>query len=334
MISPSLRPRLEFAAKAFLVASFLGTLTAGVLRLQQKALADESRFVDLGAWSIVEKPSWATADDVRAIRDATRLRGWSASLLNPAAGPVVWRSIDLAPTVVRVAGMRKCEPNQFEAVIEMRRPVAAVRIGGAAAPAKSTTAKGKSPPKTPTSPMSWVEIDEGGAALSAPLAERPIRDGRLLRAVTGVSGRAPAVGEAFGTDVVEAADLLAELDRYGSDEEHALLAAVDEVDVSNFGCRARPEASEIVLRVAAPVVATAPGAKAPSKSGRRCEIEWGRARPADTYDPEPLFGAKAARLVQVLRMFPALDGLSTVKVAFSDLVVVPSSGSPLAPPTK
>ncbi|MCE9636958.1 MAG: hypothetical protein K8T90_14735 [Planctomycetes bacterium] len=333
-IGPRARSRLEFGAKAFLVVSFLGTLTAGVMRLQQKALADESHFVDLGAWSIVEKPSWATADDVRAIRDATRLRGWQTSLLDPAAGPVVWRSIDLAPTVVRVAGMKKCYPDEFEAVIEMRRPVAAVQIGGVApAPKSSGKAGGKSAPtqaaNSARTAIAWVEVDEDGIAVSPPLAARPVRDGSPLRVVTGVPGPAPAVGTRFGADVIEASDLLSELDRFGSDDEHAMLATIDEVDVSNFGCRKRAEASEIVLRAAARTSVGATGGTS-QKPGRRCDVEWGRASPSDAYDPEPLFGAKASRLVQVLRMFPGLDGLSTVKVAFADLVVVPAQGSALA----
>jgi hypothetical protein len=303
------RSRLEYAAKAFLVTSFVGVMTAGVLRLQQKALADDTYHVDLGAWSVVEKPSWATTDDVRALRDTTRLRGWHASILNPDAGPVVWRSIELAPQVVRVAGMRRCLPDQYEAVVELRKPSAAVQVG--AGP------RSKAP--------AWVEIDADGVALSEPVAARPVRDGKPLRVICGASGGAVAPGRPFGADVVEAADLAAELDRFGTDADRVLLAALDEIDVSNFGGRLKPEQPEVVLRRTGFV----PGAAPPAKPSRRCTVEWGRARASDPYDPEPLFGAKAARLVQVLRMFPALDGLATVKVAFDDLVVVPSTGSPL-----
>jgi hypothetical protein len=311
MISPTLRPRLEFAVKAFLVVAFLGSLAAGALRLQQKALADEAHHVDLGAWSVVEKPGWATTDDVRAIRDATRLRGWHASLLHPGAAPVVWRSIELVPQVVRVAGMRKVYPDRFEAVLEVRRPVAAVRIG---------TAKS----------WRWIEVDETGVALSDMLTARPVRSGRPLREIVGAAGNVPRVGEPFGADVREAADLSTELDRFGTDDDRKLLAALDEIDVSNFGGRAKPGASEIVLRVS--VAPVAPGTRAPKST--RCDLEWGRARAMDPYDSEPPFGAKATRVVQALRMFPGLNGLRSVKVGFEDLVVVPVSGSPLLPSKK
>lgn len=312
MISPSLRPRLEFAAKAFLVVAFLGSLTAGALRLQQKALADEAHHVDLGAWSVAEKPDWCTTDDVRSIRDATRLRGWSASLLHPGAAPVVWRSIELVPQVVRVAGMRKVYPDRFEAVLEVRRPVAAVRIGG-----------GKS--------WRWVEVDETGMALSEPQAARPSRSGRPLREIVGAAGSVPRVGEAFGPDVCEAADLSVEFDRFGAPEDRDLLASLDEIDVSNYGGRTKPGASEVVLRASA-ATPPAPAGRGPKPS--RCDVEWGRARAMDPYDAEPTFGAKAGRVVQALRMFPGLSGLRAVKVGFEDLVVVPSAGSPLLPAKK
>lgn len=309
MISAAWRPRLEFAAKSFIVVAFLGSLAAGVQRLQQKARADEAHRVDLGAWSVVTKPSWCTTDDVRGVRDATRLRGWNASLVDPAAGPVVWRAIESAPQVVRVAGMRKVLPNRFEAVLEVRRPVAAVQLSA-----------GKSP--------RWVEVDEEGWVLSPVVTERPVREGVPLRQIVGAACGVPRVGDQLGADVREAADLSAELGRYGTDDDRRLLCALDEIDVTNFGGRRKPAESEIVFRMAtsAPVA----GAKSPT----RCDVEWGRARAVDSWDPEPSFGAKATRTVQALRMFPGLAGLKSVRVAFDDLAVVPAAGSPLSPPKK
>jgi hypothetical protein len=316
VISPLLRPRLEFAAKAFLVASFLGALTAGVVRLQQNALADEAHHADLGRWSVVERPAWCTVDDVRELRDATRLRGWHASLLHPGSGPVVWRSLELTPRVERVAGMRRRFPDEFEAVIELRRPVAAVQVGAGAS-------------------TRWIEVDADGRALSPPLAARPARSldasGTPVpaRVIRGAAGVAASPGACFGADVAAAADLVAELDAYGTPEDRKLLRTLDEVDVANFAGRVRPGASEIILR------RTDAGAAASSARAQRpCDVEWGRAEPADPTDAEASFGAKAARVAQALRMFPALAGLRTVKVAFSDLVVVPAPGSPLAPPSR
>jgi hypothetical protein len=299
MISPALRIRLEFAAKSFLVASFVGVLTAGVFRLEQKALADGAEHVDLGAWSVVEAPAWATDDDVRALRDATRLRGWRASLLDPGAGPIVWQTLETAPQIQR-----------YDALLELRRPVAAVQLGG----------------RTP----SWVEVDREGRPFGPAVAVRPVREGRLLRVIVGAAGGLPARGQAFGADVVEAADLSEELDRYGNQSDRAFLDAMDEIDVSNFGGRAARTSSEIVLRRTGFVPGAAATTTPPAKRPPACAVEWGRARPADAYDPEPLFGSKAARLVQVLRMFPNLDGLATVRLAFDDLVVVPRTSSPLA----
>src|SRR5262245_46461149 len=227
MIAPPVRLRLEFAAKAFLVAAFLGTLSAGVLRLEQSALADPVHRVDLGAWSIVEAPPWSNADDVRAVRDATRLPGASASLLDAEAGAVVLRAIESAPQVVRVAAMRRRYPNQYEAVLELREPVAAVQIGAARA---------------------WIEVDREGVALGKAVGARPVRAGRPLRVIVGAAGGAVAPGNSFGPDVAEAADLSSELDRCGTEADRALLQSIDEIDVSNFGARSRRDAPEVLLR--------------------------------------------------------------------------------------
>lgn len=304
MISPSMRKRLEFGAKTFLVVAFLGSLTAGVARLQQKALADERHDVDLGAWTIVQKPAWCTADDVRALRDVTRLDGWHTSLLHPEGGPVVWRSLERAPQVARVVALQKRFPSAFDVVVELRRPVAAVRVG---------------PPNAPR----WVEVDAHGVAVAPPVAARPVRDGRPLRVVAGASGVVPKPGEPFGPDVAEAADLSAEFDRFGTDADQALLGQLDEIDVSNFGGRRNAAESEILVRMG-------PRASAAERPAPAGVVEWGRARRSDPYDPEPGFGAKASRLAEALRLFPGLAGLKTVKVAFDDLVVVPTSNSPLS----
>lgn len=320
------RARLEFAAKAFLVASFLGTATAGVLRLEARALADERHVADLGAWSVVERPDWLTLDDVRSLRDSSRLDGWCASSLDPGTGPVVARALEATPLVSRVAAIRRVPPNAFDVVVEVRRPVAAVRCGapGDAGPhraahraANRATDRARNPAAAPF----WVEVDARGRALGAATHERPARDGRPLREVVGAAVRSPRPGDRLGDDVADAAALSEELDLASTPADRELFATVAEIDVSNHRGRATPGASEIVLRLGA--------GPAGRDAGKRCEIEWGRGRSDGPDDPEPSFGARAAHLAAALRTFPGLAGLRTVRVAFEDLVVVPLAGSPL-----
>lgn len=299
------RPRLEFAAKAFLWCAFFGSLAAGAIRVHAQALEAPAHRVDLGAWSVRSRPDWCTDDDLREVRREAGLEGRWTSLLDPAAGAEVWRRIESAPHVRRVVAMRRRLPNRFEALVEMRRPVAVVRV-------PNGTGRGAS--------SAWIEVDESGRALTAPLPDRPVRAGRPLRSITGAAGGVPEPGAHFGTDVVEAAALAAEFERFSSSGTRDALDVLDEIDVSNHGGRKDRGASEILLR------STAVPAAAAGTAGRRppaCVVEWGRSRAADAYDPEPTFGAKASRTLQALRMFPGLEGLARVRVAFEDLVVVP-----------
>ncbi len=79
MISPAVRLRLEFTAKAFLNASFCGAVIVGALRLHERRLEDPRERVELGAWSMHDAPQWLDVDDVVALREASGLSGWQMS---------------------------------------------------------------------------------------------------------------------------------------------------------------------------------------------------------------------------------------------------------------
>ena len=315
MSSPGARLRLEFAAKAFLWCSFLGSLAAGALRLHGAAMAAEEHRVDLGVWTVESRPDWCTTEDLRGVRDASGLGGRWAGLLDPKAGAAVWESLERSPRVRRVVAIRRRLPDRFEVLLDVRRPVAAVRLPG-------------------TSPR-FVEIDAEGRALAAPSPVRPVRGGSPLRIVTGASTQGVAPGQTFGPDVVEAAALAGEFADVANAEHREALLLLDEIDVTNFHGRRDRGSSEVLLRPTGWAPAgPAPGASpAPRPSPARtpsrpsCVVEWGRARSSDPWDPEPTFGSKTAHVLQALRMFPRLDGLSRVRVAFDDLVVIPASAS-------
>lgn len=301
-----LRPRLEFAAKAFIVTSFVGALFAGASRLVDRSFASPAHRIDLSRWTVLDRPAWSTLDDVRAIRAGSGLSSYYASLFDSEALANVDSYLARPPSVKRVAQVRRVWPNRLEAVMELRRPVVAVCVAG-----KSVL---------------YVETDEDGVALSPPLAARPAREGRPLRVVTGGSGLVPAPGGRFGPDVVAAASLADSLDGFSDDDGRETLAWLDRIDVSNYGGRAKPGTSEITLSASPP--APAPGAT-PSKRPR-CVVEWGRAGERESDGREMPFHAKASRLLQALRLFPQLEGLKAVRVAFDDLVVVPDG--PNGPP--
>jgi hypothetical protein len=309
----SLRTRLEFAAKAFIVTSFAGVLVAGAVRLGEKALASREHRIDLSRWTVLERPEWSTLDDVKAIRAQSGLSSYWASLYDGSALATVDSYLARSPSVKRVAEVRRVYPNRLEAVMELRRPVVAVAVR---APGKAEL---------------YVETDDEGVALTKPLAARPVREGRPLRVVVGAATTAPAPGHAFGPEVVAAASLADSLDTFSDDKGRALLALLDRIDVSNWGGRARPGTSEVQLSASppAPPPKAAPGSPAPPPSppATKCVVEWGRAGDRDADGDEMPFDAKASRLLQALRLFPGLQGLRTVKVAFNDLVVVPDASN-------
>jgi len=303
---PLLRPRLEFAAKAFILTSFVGALVAGAMRVRERAFASPAHRIDLSRWTVLDRPKWSTLDDVRAIRAASGLASYYSSVFDTAALATVDSYLSRSATVKRVVDVRRMWPNRLEAVMELRRPVVAVCVPGRA--------------------VRYVETDEEGVALTAPLASRPVREGRPLRIVFGGAGAAPARGGRFGEDVVAAAALADSLDSYSDDKGRDTLAWLDRIDVSNYGGRLRPGTSEVTLSASPP--APTPGQPAPKAS--RCVVEWGRAGDREADGHEMPFDAKASRVLQALRLFPHLDGLKTVRVAFNDLVVVPDG--PNAPP--
>ena len=255
-LSAGARVRLEFAAKAFLVVTFVCSSAMGLSRLHQRAHDDPQNQVDLGAWSVVSKPDWATDDDVRAVRDGAALRGWQTPLLDGASGGVVVGAISAVPSVHSVVALRKVYPNAYDAVIELRRPVAAVQLAGA-------------PPK-------YVEVDEEGVALSSPSAVRPMREGHALRVIVGAGPVRPHAR--FGADVIAAAGLCADLARCGSSAadparraDSTLLGPLDVIDVTNFGGRKNVGESEVCLRMSGyaapqvPSVAATPGGQPASE---------------------------------------------------------------------
>ncbi len=318
LISPSLRPRLEFAAKAFLNVSFAAVLVVGAARIREKAVRAPEHEIALGRWTVLARPTWATLDDVREVRSASGLSGRVVSAFDRQRAGWVEPALARSPLVRRVLGVRRALPDRLEAVLELRRPVAAVLVGGGAVAYVEA----------------YVEVDEEGTALLPPSRERPVREGRPLRVITGASGPVPPTGGRFGADVAAAAALALDLDRYEEEERVKVLALLDRIDVANWGGRQQRGASEIALHPSAHVVPSAAGAGAGAAAGprhekrSRCVVEWGRCGAAEADSGEPSFAAKAARLVQAVRLFPGLEGVRTVRVAFADLVVVPDGDAP------
>lgn len=296
------RARLEFAAKAFIVMSFVGALVAGAARLADKAvLAPESR-IDLSRWTVLSRPAWCTLDDVRAIRDQTGIASFWTSTYDTAALSGLDRRLEAPPAVRRLVDLRRDGQNALDAVFELRRPAVAVRV-----PGKQDL---------------YVESDEEGVALGKPVAARPVREGFPLRVVVGAAGGVPSPGAKFGPEVIAAAAIAESLDSFSDADGRALLATVDRIDVSNFGGRARPGSSEILLGATPRPPGDQPAAGAPTPASSKCVVEWGRPESGDGSDDEMPFDAKASRLLKALRLFPGLSGLKTVRVAFDDLVVV------------
>jgi hypothetical protein len=302
-----MRGRLEFAAKALLLTAFAAVCAVGVFRIHERALAGERNQAELGRWTVLHKPAWCVDDDVRAVRDATALRGWRTPVADLRSGVVLERALAEAPHVRRVVAVRRELPDAYDVLLEIRRPAAAVVIPGR--------------------PERYAEVDEDGVVLAAPAASRPMRGGTALRLITGVAGGAPRPGMRYGRDVVDAASLCVELDRCAGDGDGVLLAALDVVDVANWGERKKAGESEVVLRMSGYAPPAPDGTAVALPPPSRCAVEWGRVRGREAGDLESTFGAKAERALRVLRVYPRLEGLSVVRVAFDDVAVVPQSGT-------
>jgi hypothetical protein len=300
------RARLEFAAKAFIVTAFVGSLVAGAARLADNAVFARGSRIDLSRWTVLDRPAWSTLDDVRAIRTQSGLAAFWTSTYDTPALAGLERRLTAAPAVRRVVALRRVDQNALDAVLELRRPAVAVRV-----PGKQEL---------------FVECDEEGLALSRPGA-RQVRDGYPLRVVVGAAGRVPSPGERFGPDVVAAAAIAEYLDSFSDGGGRALLATVDRIDVSNFGGRARPGASEILLGATPRPQGETPAAGAPPPASPKCVVEWGRGEDTAEACGEMPFDAKASRLLSALRLFPGLAGLKMVRVAFDDLIVVPDGSN-------
>lgn len=288
MIDARWRARLAFAAKAFLNAAFVGALVSGALHLTEKSIRAPEHQVDLGVWTVLVRPEWASLDDVSRIRREAGLAGRSASLVDREELSFVRMRLETSPSVRRVVTLRRVSPNRLVADLELRAPAAAVELPGG-------------------EPF-YVPVDADGVALSAPSPARPSRSGAPLRLITGVAAGAPEPGLRFGPDVSAAARLADRLDGVSC---RGWTAFLDRVDVANHGGRSDPRLSEIVL--------------ASSGGEGGCRVEWGRLGAEAEQTGEPAFESKAGRLRRALDLFPGLVGLRSVSVAFRELVVVPTS---------
>jgi hypothetical protein len=292
VITAAWRVRLAFAAKAFLNVAFVGALVAGALRVTEASIRAPEHQVDLGAWTVLARPAWASLDDVCDIRGEVGLVGRSASLLDRDELTRVREQLAASPQVRRVVTLRRSPPNRLIAELELRAPSAAVQLPG----------------DTP----SYVKVDHEGVVLSRAVAFRPRRSGEPLRVVSGVCAGAPEPGLRFGADVAAGAQLARRLDEPAC---RAWTAFLDRVDVGNHGGRVDPRRSEIILG--------STGVEPTDVD--HCSVEWGRFGPAAEETGEPGFESKAGRLRRALDLYPQLAGLRRVRLAFRDLVVVPES---------
>lgn len=356
MNAPSTRQRWKslaaFGLKAFLNFALVAVLIVGARRLAANALAAPAHRVDLGAWTVHARPDWVSLHDVEVVRDDAGLIGSDVSLLDREGLAFVRKRLAASPRVRRVVALRRKLPNRLVVDVELREPVAAVAVEPPAAALRSTLEAVHEPGDSETAPHSaeaytfgtdfelptvfYVEVDIEGIALSPPQADHPMREGRRLRVIAGATSAVPDPGLRFGSDVSAAAALCARLD---APELRSWTGPLACVDVSNHGGRVDARSAEVVLRreplpslkalSAGPDEASTATAASAATSPPACRVEWGRVGAAAEEMGEPGFEEKLARLRKALQMFPGLRNLASVNVAFSELLVVPRSGSEL-----
>lgn len=298
-----------FAAKTFVVCSFLAALYVAGLRLHGRAMTAPRHAVALGAWAVVEAPEWVTDERLLQVREDAGLATSRVSLLAREGPARVGRRLAEAPDVRRVVAVERRLPNRLRVALELRRPAALVQVPRPdTVPAVASDTVAEDVADAPA----WWQVDAEGVLL------RPGEDGRddLARIV---GARTPEVerGGRLGPDVRAAVELAARLARAA--ETHRELGAFDVIDVSNWaGRRSRTESEVVVSARPAPVVEGVPDA-AP------CRVEWGRiGERARGHEPD--FPAKRDRLLAALDASPRLGAFEVVRVAFHEPWVVPRVG--------
>ncbi len=285
--------RLSFGVRALVVVTILAATGLLVASAQEHRRVAPQHRVELGVWHVARRPSWATLDDVREVRAASGLRERAMPLFDRGAAAEVRAQLESAARVERVVAMRRRPPDRLVVTVELRRPVAALR-----------TADGR-----------FLEVDAAGIVLGAPLDARPVRDGLPLRVVSGAADTDLAPGTICGPDAAGGIALCRALDAALEGRGEHVLRTFDEVDVANFGGRAAPAESPVLLR------------SAEIARGRRrtaCVVEWGR---LDERHGEPSLERKVAQLAEAVRLFGEFDGVARVRVAYEDLSVLPVHGA-------
>ncbi len=337
MTRAGVRLRLVYALKALIVVSLLAVVFLLVRASQQHRLVEARHLVDLSRWTVLERPSWSTTEDVHAVRDASGLPGHGLPLYDRRSAESVRDALEAAPGVRRVLALRRRPPDRVEAVLELRVPVAAVLVDAGQAPRVGLHPRVVLDPRVVLGPRAvlaaaptwrYVEVDDEGVVLGPAREQRPVRRGVALRVISGADGVDATPGGDGGADVRVGVSLCRALDGHRDGLGATVLRTFDEVDVTNLAGRVDAREPEVLLRAAVP------SSDAARRTG--CVVEWGRVRG----DPdeggaggggapsfgEPTFTQKASRLAQAVRIFGDFSGIARVRVAYGELSVLPADG--------
>jgi cell division septal protein FtsQ len=153
----------------------------------------------------------------------------------------------------------------------------------------------------------YVLVDEEGIRLPGTRGAPKAGPGRPIRLLDGVADPTPEPGSVWSEQVREEAAVARTL--LDLPEEIARAVRITAIDLENSGGRVDPARAEILLVTQGGTV-----------------IEWGRSRVSPRAALEPAAQAKFEKLRRALRVYPALSGLSRLKLQFDDLVVEEKDG--------
>jgi hypothetical protein len=238
-------------------------------------VASHPRFVVDPAYAKVRvRAPWIGATELDQIRRESGLLGKRYSFFTPNLTGIFEEGYARSSWVRRVIGAKRRYPNRVDVLLEIREPIAGIRLGG----------------------DDIHLVDEDGVRLPGTWRDPPVP----VWTLTGVAEPPGAAGRVWSEPVRHGASVA--LDLRGIRPEVARAAGILSLDVGNVGGRIDARHPEIVLRAA---------------SGAR--VEWGRSRlsPRAALDPAPAL--KLERLAQVLRAYPRLRGLKSVKLQFHEI---------------
>ncbi len=180
--------------------------------------------IDVSRLEVPELPEWCSDEVKRSVRDKPLAEG-RYCIADPRLTAFLGRKCEANPWVRKVNYVRRAFPRRIEISLELRRPLCGVESLGR-----------------------YYVIDEDAVRLPLSYRNWPVAS-RRMPAVKGVQTPPPEEGGVWDDDAVKGA--IETLRAINASKVIARAVDITVVDVSNYGGRTNPRASEVVVYTSA-----------------------------------------------------------------------------------